>query len=333
MLATSLHLLVGLLGLSLLYAALFLHENEEGQLQNRLEKLWVAVDDLSKTALSKQTAFLQQVSAMANSALNKLFGKRLFSAGAVSASMCFSFGSALLFPLLQWEIVDRRIFPSLIFPKFLLPFLAAAIFSFLVGLLPIPFRYLGFLWIFGVIFYAAYVDRRLVSQEGWKAWMAEEFLLFFAIIVGGFLSDVLFIALSRWCLRRSSELKSGWKIASLVTLNGTIGLVLISPILIRAILNGVKGIDVENSGYKALVLLGASNLVTGAISLLFVVLAIAALAHLAAWPVLERPIYSLQRYGLIRQPKLLAAASVTCLLFAWPNSPIILGITKLIHGG
>jgi hypothetical protein len=85
--------------------------------------------------------------------------------------------------------------------------------------------------------------------------------------------------------------------------------------------------------HASLVALGASNLVTGAIALLFVVLAIAALAHLAVWPVLERPIYSLQRFGVARQPKLLAAASVTCLLFAWPNSPIIHGITKLIHGG
>jgi hypothetical protein len=51
MVTTLFHLLVGLLGLALLYAALFLHENEEGQLQNRLEKLWVAVDDLSKAAL------------------------------------------------------------------------------------------------------------------------------------------------------------------------------------------------------------------------------------------------------------------------------------------
>src|SRR5216684_8894839 len=95
--ATLLHLLVDLLGLSLLYAALFLHENEEGQLQNRLEKLWIAVDDLSKAALSKQAAFLQQVSAMANSALNKLFGTRLFSVGAVSASLCLSIGCVSFF--------------------------------------------------------------------------------------------------------------------------------------------------------------------------------------------------------------------------------------------
>ena len=323
--ATLFHLLVGLLGITLLYAALFLHENEEGQLQNRLEKLWVAIDDLSRTALSKQTAFLQQVSAMANSALNQLFGKKLISLEAVSTSVCFSVGSALLF----LAYIRHRM--ALEYDKettFII--LVLSVVSFVVGWLPIPIRYLGLLWIPGSAGFLLYVDWHLVRWQ-WKP-LTEEFVPLFAIFVGGFLSDVFFIALSRWCLRKSSEIKNGLKIACLITLNGAAGLILISPVISALVAKTEKYYYLFNR-HLSIELLGASNLVTGSIALFFVVLAIAALAHLAVWPILERPVYSLQRFGVARQPKLLAAVSVTCLLFAWPNSPIIHGIAKLFHGG
>lgn len=153
---------VGFLGLALLYAALFLHETEEGQTQNRLEKFLVDIDDLSKTALSKQTAFLQRVSAMANSALNKLFGVRLFSTGAVAASLCFSVGSSLLVELTFGVVKDA--------PNLELALMVVGIVSFLVGLLPIPFRYFGFPWIFGIVFLGLHNAWKGQRQEGWAVY-------------------------------------------------------------------------------------------------------------------------------------------------------------------
>ena len=63
MIANFFHLVLGLMGL-LLYAGLFLTETEEGRLQNRLEELWIRVDDLQSRAVSRQAAFLQQVSGL-----------------------------------------------------------------------------------------------------------------------------------------------------------------------------------------------------------------------------------------------------------------------------
>jgi hypothetical protein len=91
------HLVVGIVGCLLLYVALFLHETEQGELQNRLEKLWIDIDDLSKSALSKQIAFLQQVSALVTSGLDKLSGKKLLSFAAVATSFCFSVSSVSAF--------------------------------------------------------------------------------------------------------------------------------------------------------------------------------------------------------------------------------------------
>jgi hypothetical protein len=326
MFATLLHALVGVSGLALLYAALFLKETEEGQIQNRLENLWVDIDDLSRAALSKQTAFLQQVSAMANSALNKLFGARLFAARAVSASLCFSLGSALLILLSMGEWIGL-----VINPKLQVYALIFGIVSFLIGLLPTPYRYFGFLWVSGFMILVLHGDWQMPHAESWLHFLMKESLPFFVVLVGGFISDILFIALSRWCLRKSSQLKNGWKIASLLSLNGCIGLTLISPVILQTLIV-IRRNYMEHRMDSLLLFLGASNLVGGAISFLFVALAFASLLHLVIWPILEKPIYSLQRYGVARNPKLLASTSATCLGLAWPHSPIIQFIIKLIRG-
>lgn len=114
-------------------------------------------------------------------------------------------------------------------------------------------------------------------------------------------------------------------------MNGLVGLFLIGPAIVKILLN-IQGLYIKSRVYRNLVFLGMSNCVPGAIALLFILLALAALLHLAVWPILERPIYSLQRFAVARNPKLVGATAVTCLLFAWPNSFVIQAITKLLHG-
>lgn len=314
MLQAASHLVVGSIGIVLLYVALFLRETEQGKLQNRLENLWVDVDDLSKQFLSKQIVFLQQISMMADSALSRIFGNRLFSAGAVATSASFSVGSILLFMYFWLPLESDESGGHDNPPIFLL---VVGILCFLIGLLPVV-RYLGFLWFFFGFFAASLESNSQLIWE-WGLWLG-----------GSFLSDALFIAVSRLCLRKSSKL-SGSKIAIVLAANGCFGLILISPI-IWAILLRTEHQTLEAGTARDLMLLTSSNLAAGAISLLFILLALVALAHLAVWPILERPIYSLQRFGVARNPKLLAAASVICLMFAWPRSPIIQAITKLVHG-
>ena len=48
-------------GLFCLYLAIFLYETEQGTIQNRLEGLWVRIDDLKLAALSRQAAFVRVV--------------------------------------------------------------------------------------------------------------------------------------------------------------------------------------------------------------------------------------------------------------------------------
>src|SRR6476660_1672441 len=89
----AIHILFGLTGVFFLYLGLALTETEEGKLQNRLEDLWVRIDDLQSAAISRQAAFLKQLSALSGAGLNKLFGDRLFSKRSIVASLWFSIAS------------------------------------------------------------------------------------------------------------------------------------------------------------------------------------------------------------------------------------------------
>src|SRR5262245_50863504 len=70
-------LLAGAAGLLLLYAAFFMYENTEGQVQNRLEEWWIRLDDSRRSAASWQAAFLKKVAETSNRFFDRVFGTRL----------------------------------------------------------------------------------------------------------------------------------------------------------------------------------------------------------------------------------------------------------------
>jgi hypothetical protein len=84
------------LGGVLLYIALFLYETESGNYQNRLEELWVRIDDLSRTALTRQTAFLKQTLGLLSFGFDSLFGKKLISTRSIAMTLAYSASSLYL---------------------------------------------------------------------------------------------------------------------------------------------------------------------------------------------------------------------------------------------
>lgn len=92
MLDLLIRIVAGLLGLGLL-GTLFLYENEEGAIQSRLEAWWVRVDDLRRSALSKERAFLVAVAHVASVILDHAFGKKLFSATSLVVSSSYAIAS------------------------------------------------------------------------------------------------------------------------------------------------------------------------------------------------------------------------------------------------
>jgi len=63
----------------LCYAGSFLYEGEERQVQSVLERWWIEIDDLRRSAISVHAAFLRQAASAAVSILDRVFGAQILS--------------------------------------------------------------------------------------------------------------------------------------------------------------------------------------------------------------------------------------------------------------
>jgi hypothetical protein len=310
---TLLHFAAGTCGVAFVFISLFLYETQEGRLQNRLEELWVRVDDLSKTAMTKEQAVIQQTSQMLSKALDGLFGKKLLSLKSVATSFGLSTTSISIFILMLepnwWS-------------------LTISVISFSLSVAPGKLRYGTFIFVLGVY----YIGLNLT----WS--FAGSFAVTMGAYAGGLLSDLFVIILLRWLLSRSSEfdntsMHSIWKLIGFVILESALGFVVVAPLLvIRLAAKGhVSESQLSTLGYEIALGIGSSNLFTALVCLLIVLLLIVVLMHRAIWPLFARPIYAVQKFGLVRHPKLLAGLGATCFMIAWPKSPLVVTIDKLLH--
>jgi hypothetical protein len=100
MIIIVLRCLAFLVGTLALYARFFMYEDEEGRWQNRIEKLWVAIDDRARVTGSKTSAFFNSVAAVVTRIFDRMFGPRLLSFRFVGVSSCYSFAGLFLLGLL-----------------------------------------------------------------------------------------------------------------------------------------------------------------------------------------------------------------------------------------
>lgn len=95
-----LRVLAGIAGATAIYAALFLYEDEQGKIENRLEEWWIRLDDQRNAAVSRNTAFMRGIARLATAGFDRLFGRRLVSVHAFGVSSALSM---LTFWLLSYE--------------------------------------------------------------------------------------------------------------------------------------------------------------------------------------------------------------------------------------
>jgi len=154
--------------------------------------------------------------------------------------------------------------------------------------------------------------------------------LFVLVLAGAVLSDFLMIALTRWSLHRMAQQERFAPmlfllLGNLVGAAITIGL----PIAIaRHAWSTQQQLVAIGSSFVA-----ASNALTALLSLLSIMLCLVLLLHRAAWPLISRLVYALDRYGVIRQKKLLGSLSAMSLIVAVPAwSGIVTSIRTLLLG-
>jgi hypothetical protein len=107
MILTILRCLAFLGGSLAYYIAFFMYEDGEGKLQNRMEQLWIAVNDKKKITGSMASALFNKVASVVARAFDRVFGSKLISLQLVGVSVCYALAGLFLFlPIFMWILIQ-----------------------------------------------------------------------------------------------------------------------------------------------------------------------------------------------------------------------------------
>lgn len=329
MLATSFHIAFGIAGALLLYMGLFLTDTEEGNLENRLEGLWIRVDDIHSKAMSRQAVLLRQVATLVAEGFKGVFGRKLFSVKAIASCLCFCLAS--LFLSLALFVGETPFSSKRVRLACSLIFLVCGFTKYL--------RYLGFVSVaFGIVVEWIGLTGDLHAYQG----SPKQVLLTFLTYVVGILIAVCFISLIRWSMNLASHLSNGASLIVVLAANVALGAALVWPLVyvqLRYRLSIFTPRGAANPAPQTHALLifaysvSATNVFTAVAAFGVLVTLVVALLHHLMWPAISRPIYAAHRYGLVRQHKVLVALGAACLGLAWPNNIVVKAIEKGVHLG
>lgn len=332
-------------GLSLIWIALFLYESKQGVIQNRLENLWIRLDDLQRSFISRHTTFMHIMASSTSAALDQVFGKKLFSARFIGTSTCFSLASIYFFTTFT---AFRSLGPRVAAANAVLSagylFLASArrdvenskwirVWT-VILITSIPLTIV----VMSIFFWTPESTQSAMSLLLTLELMLPGTLIGLVIAV---VSDVLFVALTRWILRLSSNSKSFLMMTITLFLNCFLALSLfLVPLYYqsRFVRYMVHGTTIEfNHLYFFFLNLSLvyaypmavySNLYTAIVSTMFIFLALSMLLHRILWPVMERPVYVMQDLGIVRRKKTLVAIGLGLMAFAFGYMPEFLKILE-----
>lgn len=283
------------LGYLLMYCAVFLYEDQEGQVQNRIVQWWIKVDDARIVAHSRAAAFLQRVARVTVRGFDRVLGERLLSLRFAGVSLCFSIASGFLIvtfgsirahqsargPFLLFVFFCAfALVPSLDFGRWVL-----RLWGLVLLMLLRPIGYLLFI---------------LYSVRG--AMLAGRALAYLALAFGvSLVCDVCYVGLTRWMLRKISAKARVYEVVLLVAIN----LLLLSVVLVAPIWLGIRLFHYWQQGAIVIFLsfiLNAIDILAGSAAF---ALGLTLLVHRLLWHLLEKPLYALQRYRVISNKKLL----------------------------
>jgi hypothetical protein len=306
------------LGWLLMYCAVFLYEDQEGRVQNKIVEWWVKVDDARIVAHSRAAAFLTAVARLTARGFDRVLGERLISLRFAGVSLCLSIASVSLITAFG----TIRLHQSPRGPLFLSACLVAAALVPAFGESRWVLRLWGLLLFVAVLRPFGYLLFILYSVRGIA--FAGRTLGYVALpLAVSFACDVSYVSLTRWMLRKVS---SGSRVYEVVLL-AAVNLLILYLIFLGPIQLGAKVSQYWQGGGAAIMLsfcLNAIDFFAGSAALL---LAVSLLIHRLFWPVVEKPLYALQRYGVISNKKLLWGAG---LALAFLPTHMAVGVLRLL---
>jgi hypothetical protein len=321
------------LGLALIAFSLSLYENEEGEVKNRLEAIWVTLSDAGSIAVRKHAAFMAGVAALTGRLFDRLFGVKLFSLWSVGVSACLSLASVVI-------VCSPGL--STMLSQLPVPFYwSLATLLLLMGFVPAlrwrsggiqNAKVLRIFWLVGVAFLVFLTFIAMDSVDWFNLPIRPgggmdfievenaEYYYYAAFVVVTIASDTIFIAATRWLLRVSSRLDSLAAILAIMLGNVLLAFLLVVvpvswawgvgvvPTAFRSG-NIVKTLNdyayVSNSHQSFLATLAASNLLDGLVASAFFILFFTLLLHRLIWPFIQRPVYALATRDVVRRRRVI----------------------------
>lgn len=299
---------LNIIGVLTVYVALFLHENEERQIQNRLEEWWVAIDTRRDRALSKSAAFVQGIARITGKGFDKIFGDDLMSIRTAGVSVCLSIASLLLVSLVTYIHSKPKM------ANYPLAFNIWWLFIYLcLGLTPVLIKnaWLIRLWaisVFVPLFKLCSFTIYVIYRGGHSDIALGLLVIIVAALGLSIVCDVLYIWFTRGMLRRVST--SSYLATMLILIFSS---VLLAAFLIA--LPAYIGYELRRLLPVVGVLIGLVGVILNTVDLIVCsavfVSAFLMIAHRLLWPLLERLVYPLQRYNIMREKKQLFYVGIT----------------------
>jgi hypothetical protein len=295
-------------------AAFLLYEDEEGRLQNRLELWWVTIDDKRNAALSWTAAFLQGIAIQTRAAFDRIFGSKPVSMQIFGVSFWLSLASVSLVAVLTSLVTSQN-------GKLQFVWLTCS--CVLMALVPAfaPYRWLRVLW-YGVLvwMFVNFFDFTLFVYQRGDSHLASRILIYVAIAEGvSFVCDVIYIALTRWSLQNASQAVRDRQVYACIALIG-VAIILFFVLLIGPIFVGLRVARHSLVVGGAILLCFGLNSISLLTTLLMAIIAILLLVHRVFWPMLQRPLYALQRYDILKNKVALWAVALVLILLPRPQT-------------
>jgi hypothetical protein len=321
-------------GCATVFAALFMYEDEEGKWQNRIDELWVAIDDRARITGRKTVALLNKMSDVVTAGLDRVFGQRLLSFRSLGASTSYSFATACVINVIVilHDVVTQESTNSV-------GFLYATCVILFCAILPTVFQSR---WIMPI----SLIPVSIPIIYGFADWFLERWhgapivLGAFAI---SFISDVVLIIAVRATIRRMAVGNKGWQLfVGMLIQCGCAIVVVVMPLGMAVLLilldKNIKEINVTGGLWEkgsvienALSLSALCNVFTACVCLTLIFALAGVLVHRAFWPLASRAIYPLARYEIVRNRKFLISAAVACFVYAFQlQDPIIRMFWQLV---
>ena len=310
-------------GLSLLWLAAFLYEDEERKVQNRLAEWWLKIHSWNSERNNRLAGFVRAVTLWTGDIIDRFMGKKLFSLQAIGVSGCLSLASFALALSLDSTLIyvySLTPMPEVLTAIAFLVLVAAAV----SGALPkVP----G--WVPAAT--AAIVLMARIALELSDPWMSQVGFSRIAyinssVLVLAVLSDVIVLAFARMLLRDMGLLPRAFGCSALVLFAGS--LVVIPPMLLASGDWPYAGLSVVLAIMNAPVFL-----IGGIAALVALCLIVYALSESLLSGVSERVIYQLEKLRIVEKKKILCSVAGPVLVAAFfpeKTNDLLLTIGRLV---